>query len=124
MTEYSKSIKRLIREWMMEAYERELHRELTRIDESFAAWRAGAIGSGELSHRIHQWEQGPSCALFKYYNRGPQDMSVAYAIAIGILDEEELPSELLEAIRRPLAFYRSLKEQDDLRAREGHWWSD
>jgi hypothetical protein len=52
MTEYSKRIKRLIREWMMEAY------------------------------------------------------------------------ELLEAIRRPLAFYWSLKEQDELRTRDGHWWSD
>ena len=124
MAEYSKRIKRLIREWMMEAYERELHRELTRLDESFAAWRDGAIGSGELSDRIHQWERGPSRALFKHYNRGPQDMSLAYAIAIGVLDKDELPPELLEAMSRPLAFFWSLKERDELRTREGHWWSD
>ena len=54
MTEYSKSIKRLIREWTMEAYKR----------------------------------------------------------------------ELLEAISRQLTFFRSLKERDELRTREGDWWSD
>jgi hypothetical protein len=74
MREYSKRIKRLIREWMTEAYERELHRELTKLDESFADWRRGAVSSGELSHRIHEWETGPSRALFKHYNRGSQDM--------------------------------------------------
>ena len=35
MREYSKPVKRLIRERMTEAYERELHRELTLLDESF-----------------------------------------------------------------------------------------
>jgi len=54
MKEYSKRTKRLMREWMTEAYETELHRELTKLDESFAEWRRGAISSGELSHRIHQ----------------------------------------------------------------------
>ena len=112
----------LIREWRREAYERELHRELTVLDESFTEWRSGAISSGELSHRIHEWERGPSRALFKHYNHGPQDSTVAYAIVLGILDEAEVPEELLEAISRPLAFFRSLKERDDLRGREGTWW--
>jgi hypothetical protein len=55
---------------MTEAYERELHRELTKLDQSFAEWRNGTISSGELSHRIHQYETGPSRELFKHYNRG------------------------------------------------------
>ncbi len=112
----------MIREWMTEAYERELHRELAKLDESFAEWRRGAIGSGELSHRIHEWETGPSRALFKHYNRGPQDMSVAYAIVVGILDEGEVPEELLEAIGGAIEFCRSLQERDELRTREGTWW--
>lgn len=124
MKEYSKTAKRLMREWMAEAYERELRRELTLLDESFAEWRSGAISSGELSHRIHEWERGPSRALFKHYNDGPQDITVAYAIALGILDEKEVPGELLEVITRPLAFFRSLRERDDLRGREGNWWRD
>ena len=122
MREYPKRIKRLIREWMIEAYERELHRELSKLDESFTEWRNGAISSGELSHRIHEWETGPSRALYKHYNHGPQDMSVAYAIVMGILSEEEVPGELLEAVSGPLDFFRSLQERDELQDREGTWW--
>jgi len=124
MREYPKKTKRLVREWMIEAYERELHRELTKLDGSFAEWRNGAIGSGESSHRIHEWETGPSRALFKHYNHGPQDMTVAYAIVVGILDEDEVPAELVEATSGAIAFYRSLQERDELQNREGHWWSD
>jgi len=47
MRGYPKKIKRLLREYMIEAYERELHRELTKLDESFTEWRTGTISSGE-----------------------------------------------------------------------------
>jgi hypothetical protein len=116
MTEYSKRIKRLLREWMTEAYEQELYRELTKLDQSFAEWRNGTISSGELSHRIHQYETGPSRELFKYYNHSPRDMTVAYAIVVGILDK--VPAELLEAISGPIDFYRSLQERGELRERD------
>ena len=48
MQQYPKNIKRLLREYMGEAYERELHRELVKLDQSFAEWRDGQISSGEL----------------------------------------------------------------------------
>ena len=124
MREYPKRIKRLIREWMTEAYERELHRELSKLEESMAEWRRGEISSGEMSHRIHEWETGPSRALFKQYNHGPKDISVAYAIVAGILDEDEVPEEMLEAICGAVEFFRSMQERDELRGREGRWWAD
>jgi hypothetical protein len=124
MREYPKRIKRMIRQWMTEAYERELLRELVKLEESFAEWRRGDISSGEMSHRIHEWETGPSRALFKWYNHGPREMTVAYAIVLGILDEEEVPEELMEAIGNAIAFYRSLQERDELRDRKGRWWAD
>jgi len=116
MKDYPKSIKRLLREYMTEAYERELHRELTRLDQSFAQWRNGTISSGELSYRIHQYETGPSRELYKQYNHSPHEMTVAYAIVVGILDQGQVPLELLEAISGPLDFYRSLQEKNELRA--------
>lgn len=115
MGDYSKKIMRLLREWMTEAYERELHRELTKLDQSFAEWREGRISSGALSHRIHQYENGPSRELFKQYNDGDQDMNVAYAIISGILNRDEIPTELLEAIERPLGFYQGMKDRNELR---------
>ena len=118
MKDYSKNIKRLLREYMTEAYERELHRELTKLDQSFAQWRAGAISSGELSYRIHQYETGISRELYKQYNESPHEMTVAYAIVIGILDQRKVPLELLEAISGPLDFYRSLQERNELKGRD------
>lgn len=114
MTDYPKPIKKLLREYLAEAYEAELQRELTKLDRSFAEWRAGKISSGELSYRVHQYETGPSRELYKLYNGGQPDMMVAYAIVAGILPEEEVPAELLEAISRPLGFYQSLKERNEL----------
>ncbi len=118
MKDYPKSIKRLLREYMTEAYERELHRELTRLDQSFAQWRDGTISSGELSYRIHQYETGPSRELYRQYNESPHEMTVAYAIVIGILDQGKVPPELLEAIKGPLDFYRSLQERNELKDRD------
>jgi len=114
MNDYSKHIKRLLRKYAAQAYERELHRELKRLDQSFAAWRAGEIGDDELNRCIHQYETGPSRELFKRYNNGDPDMNVAYAIVTGILDESEVAAEVLEALQRPLAFYRKLKEEGNL----------
>jgi hypothetical protein len=42
-------------------------------------------------------------------------MSVAYAVVMGILEENEIPVELLEAIAGPLDFYHSLKKRGELK---------
>ena len=115
MRPYPKKIKRLLREYMIEAYERELHRELTKLDQSFAEWRNGVISSGELSHRVHEYNSGPSRQLYKHYNYGDNDMNVAYAIVAGILDKDGMPTELLEAIEGQIKFLQSMKDRDELR---------
>lgn len=115
MRNYSKKIKRLIRENATEAYERELNRELSVVDESFAEWRSGQISSGELSHRLHKYETGPSRELFKQYNYGDADMNVACAIVAGILENDEVPSELLEALEHLIGFSLGLKERHELK---------
>ena len=120
MSNDSKSIKRLLRQWMTEAYERELHRELARLGQSFDQWREGKISSGELSQRVHQYEAGASRELYKHYNYSPYEMTVAYAVVAGILQREELPTELLEAIERQAAFFQSLKDNNELRE-PGHY---
>jgi hypothetical protein len=107
----------MLRECVTEAYERELHRELSKLDNSFTEWRNGAISSGELSYRIHQYETGPSRELYRRYNSGSDDMSVAYAIVVGILDEEEVPVELREALSGPIDLFRGMQKRGELRER-------
>ncbi len=115
MAEYSKKIKRLLRECVTQAYEKELHREMTKLDASFAAWRSGSVSSGELSHRIHEYAIGPARKLFKRYNEGEDDLNVAYAIVTGILDRDKIPAELLTALARPIDCYQQMKDQHELR---------
>ena len=119
MKDYPKRIKKLLREYLIEAYERELHRELTVLEGSFEEWRQGKISSGELSYRIHQYEVGPSRELYKKYNEDSlAEMMVAYAIVASILRRDEIPPELLEALERPLSFYESLEAEGRLKKPE------
>jgi hypothetical protein len=110
MRDYPKPIKKLIREYHGKAYEKELHRELTKLDRSFTEWRDGKIDSWDLGNRIHEYEVGPSRQLRKQYTPEVADMMLAYAIVAGILDRDEIPAELLEALERPLGFYQGLKD--------------
>lgn len=113
--EYTKAIKRQIREWAIEAYERELHRELTLLDQSFEEWRQGRISSGELSSRVHDYESGPSRRLFSEYNeRHSEGAHVAYALTTGILSPEEVPGEVQEALSSWLGLYGDLQKRDEL----------
>jgi hypothetical protein len=77
--------------------------------------RDGQISCGELSSRVHQYETVPSRELYKKYNYSPHDVNVAYAIATGILNEDEIPDEFLEAISSLLEFYQSLKDRGELK---------
>lgn len=106
MRDYPKHVKKALREWAAEAYERELHRELALLDGSFDEWRGGKIGSGVLSARIHAYEMGPSRELYKRYNWGFPDANVAFALTEGILTHEEVPAEVFEAIEDLLSFYQ------------------
>ncbi len=115
MPESSKKIKRLLREYMTEAYERELYRELTKLDQSFAEWRTSKMSSGELSHRIHQYETGPSQQLYQRYNSGDVEVAVAYAIVTEILPRDGISAEVLSALENQLGFYQSLKERGELK---------
>ena len=115
MTDYSKRIKRLLREFAAEAYERELARELARLDKSFSEWRDGKINSGELSHRIHQYETGASRELFNKYNDGKNDFNVAYAIVTRLINRQDVPEELIKAVDKHISFYESLKDSGELR---------
>ncbi|MEI6336055.1 MAG: hypothetical protein WCS87_15960 [Methylococcaceae bacterium] len=117
MQSYSKNIKRLLREYTVKAYDRELHSELVKLDMIFSEWRDGKIDSDELNYRIHQYYSGSSRDLYKKYikyNRANDDTNVAYAIVTGILNRDEIPAELLEALANLLEFYQSIKDEREL----------
>ena len=105
MREYSKRVKRLIREYASRAYEAELSRALGKLEQQFAAWRGGQINAGELSGRIHAFSHGPARELHQRYNANLDDMQVAHAITTGLLRRDTIPAELLEALQPIIDFY-------------------
>ena len=115
MRDYSKPVKPLIRKYSGELYERELHRELTRLDEQFDRWRRGEIDSFELENLIHKFHQGPSRELYKTYTQGFPDHAVAYGIVTELLNESEIEIELLDELAQTLEFYRGMKARGELR---------
>ena len=117
MQPYPRKIKRLLRNWTDIAYERELHRELENLDQIFDKWRAEQINSVEMAHRLHKHDTGPLNELYRAYNDGHEDILVAYAIVTGVLDEAEMPPQLIEALEGLLSFYRALQEKGELRDR-------
>ena len=110
----SKANKRKLRELAGVAYERELGAELSKLESEFARWRRGEIDPFELSERIHRFHDGISRDLYVLYGRLSPSHSVARAVAFQVLQEAEVPSELLEALERTIHFYREqLAEPDE-----------
>jgi len=107
MGEYPKSVMKLIRQYARQAHEEELRRALEPLAQKFDEWRAGVVGSGELTEIIHKFHSGPSRELFKFYNEpAPLDLAVARAIVIGVLDEKGVDKSVLSHLEPDIRMYR------------------
>lgn len=109
MRQYPKRIKRLIREYAAIACAKESDLELEKLSKSFEEWRRGEINSDELRDRIHKFTEGPSKEMEVKYDEAVLDMTVAYAIVTGLLDEKEMPVELIEHLGNAIYFYEQMK---------------
>jgi hypothetical protein len=107
MKDVSKRVKRLLRTAAGAAHEEELGRALLPVAEAFELWKAGQLGSGELSEILHRFHQGPNLELFRRYNAPNPNLAVAHAIVTGILDRSTIAPELLEHLAGALKFYES-----------------
>ncbi len=108
MQEYTKNVKRQIRELAGLLYERELNEEISKLDEHFEVWRKGELSPFDLAERIHHFHQHPARELYvRFTHPGFEDVLVAQGIASGRLKEEEVPPEVAEAFAGRVAFLRS-----------------
>ncbi len=103
------SIRRKLRELAGMAYERELSRELEKLGTDFDAWKEGKVNAFELSERIHRFHQGPARDLYVSARGIKPDVSVARAVAAGILTRDEVPDEVLAAVERLIDFFAEQK---------------
>jgi hypothetical protein len=105
--EFGRAQRRRIRELAGIAYDRELARELSLLEEDFARWRTGKISVHDLDHRIHEYHSGPHRELYVHYSGSRTDLIVAVAIVRGIISESEAGPEAFETLRGPIQAMRS-----------------
>lgn len=103
----SKANQRKLRELAGVAYTRELTAELSKLEKNFAQWRSGEIDPFELSDRIHRFHDGVSRELFIRYRDLPPGLAVARGIAFHLLQESEVPSEILGDLQSIIRFCRN-----------------
>lgn len=98
------------------AYTRELSAELAKLERDFVQWRSGEIDPFELSDRIHRFHDGISRDLHILYRDLPPTHSVARAVVLQLLQETEIPSEILSALESAIEFYRDQSDESKRRA--------
>ncbi len=107
MPDTPKRINKLIQEYAALAHDRELSSTLKALLIEFDLWEKGEISVGQLSNQIHEFHQGPLKQIWAKYEMSSKEAIIAFAIASGILQEEELPEELMEHLSRIIEYYRN-----------------
>lgn len=80
--QYSKRIRKQLRELASLAYERELGEELSALAEHFDDWRSGNLSGRELSDLIHTFHQGPSRKIWSRYHTRALDADILVVQAV------------------------------------------
>lgn len=106
--DFTRAERRLLRELAGLAWDRELGAALGELEAAFHQWRAGDISPHELSDRIHRFHNGAARELYvRYTSPIHPSQLVARAVAAGILQEGEVPAELLPALASTIEFHRT-----------------
>lgn len=95
---YPKALRHELRVLAQRAYERELNHSLTELRSHFQRWQAGELNAFDLSDRIHKFHQGSSRELYTRYTQLDAEVLVVRALQEGLLEENELSTELLRAL--------------------------
>jgi hypothetical protein len=108
-----KARRQIIQELATLVYERELACELGVVKVEFSRWRRSEISAHELSELIHEFHNGVARRLYSVYHGDVLEMAVGSAIARGVLTEEEVPSEMVEVLRRHIDFAREMGSEEE-----------
>lgn len=107
----TKSERALLRRLAEEAWGAELTEELERLFEDFCKWTDHGISVFDLSERIHEFHDGVSRELYSRYTNLDPDVTVARAIAKGLVGEDVLGDSLRTKLARQIEFFRSKEDE-------------
>jgi hypothetical protein len=107
-SDYSKRMRRVLRQLAGVAYERELERLLKKLEVSFDRRRRGELDAAALVAEVDDFAKGHARRRLSrmYESDAIVDMVVAQAIVRGVLTQDEVPAEVHVALERAITFYR------------------
>jgi hypothetical protein len=107
MIEFTKSEKRELRRLAGEAYKAEMEKEVAKLEAAFKIWREGKLNVFDLDEQIHAYSSGPRKELYVFYQmRNQPEAAVARGIAAGLIDIEQVPTELKAKIEHMIGFFK------------------
>jgi hypothetical protein len=95
------------------AHDRELRVYLDELEMRFKEWREGIISPSDLSNFIHEFHDISARHVYKTYTTLKQEELVARALGIGLLREEEVPSEIRERLSAAIDYYGQYYEIEE-----------
>lgn len=102
------------------AHERELRQLLEPLATAFAQWHAKQLDTCNLLNALDRFAVPRRRLSQRYETSSIAPQMVAYALAAGLLREDEVPDDLSTALEQAVAFYRqgladgsvSMQEED------------
>jgi hypothetical protein len=113
MPGYPKAVRRKLEELAVQAYERDLNKEIAKLADRFDEWRAGQLDPWELTDLIHKFHNGPARELYKVYNSDFRDLAVASAVARDILSQEEVPEKVWPYLQNEVEIIKRRADEVD-----------
>jgi hypothetical protein len=107
----TKSERQRLREVAGEVYEAEAHQMLEELESEFKRWREGEILSFELLSAIHEFHQHESRELWSMYQGLGEPEIVARGLALGLIAESSVPTELLAKLHSLRAHFEGGNER-------------
>jgi hypothetical protein len=99
MSRYLKNIRKKLRDLSDLAYERELGRQLEELYAKFEDWKNSRIDSVQLHNLIHEYNKKEGKEIWSTYYQTEADFLVARAYRLGILNADEIPQDVAEALK-------------------------
>lgn len=107
----TKSERELLRQLAQEAWEAEIDSELEQLFENFSRWADDGMSALELSDKIHEFHNDASRELYARYTGLDPAVTVARAIALGILQEGVLGDTLFAKLWDQIQGFRMVEDE-------------
>ncbi len=97
---YTKRQKRVLRQILAIAHERELSAALDQLAGKFHQWATGKLDCFQLSDLIHRYHNGAARWIYSKYDSGLDlVLQVAACMRDGLVESGEIPEEFKERIQ-------------------------